>query len=561
MKDYHQIWEAYTSNSYITEVTDSRNIRQQLIQAYGLADETKATELINRWNKLEPYIDTDPETYGFPRNLRVNPKDIFAWSRVSKHNHESPEDAFYYIDSMLKLAAKASEQKARQKEREDDYTLIYPPPLPKDATPEQKQRAEVGVRVYEPHSEGASCKLGKGTKWCTAATKTENMFKKYINDGVKLYYIHTKHDGKFAVAVHSHTLSYEFFDESDHSIGRYDLDEILSDYEDRDGQPLSVSAIIPEAEDRPKNVLSAAGIRFARAASNGEPIEDETSKLLEVVKDIYDSDPETFQTVRFETIQPDTALLSQTADDEEVIGRGALQFFLDSEYNPPPGNSVTQHTNKRFISMLELWLEDVTDMIARGKDLEQIRQAAIAEIHHSSALSSAPAFSSGNITVGDVRWMGVSMYGLDELRRALQDNRIESYSKRWLKGPWTALHQIVVNTYAENPELAHKYDVVRELLHFTIRQNDGRYKEFEQVLLKELKERAYRAFGGKMPRNGEWSDLVEMWLEDNAGIFRINRFYNRLVAGVTGVSTEDKIINYLPYVSDLEDILNWSSPD
>lgn len=560
MKDDQLIWSAYTVGEYITEVTDSRNIRQQLIQAYGLADETKATELINRWNKLEPYIDTDPETYGFPRNMRINPKDIFAWSRVSKHNQDPPEDAFHALDDMLKIAAKVSDQKSRQKKDEDHYTLVYPPPLPKDATPEQKQKIEVGVRVYEPHSEGASCKLGRGTEWCTAATKSENMFNKYINDGVKLYYIHTRHDGKFAVAVHPATLRYEYFDENDHSMGRFDLDEILSDYEDRDGKPLSVAAVIPEASDRPQNVLTAAGIRFARAADSGGALEDETEKLMSVVRDIYEDNPEAFQTVRFDTIQPDTALLSQKVDGDDVVGRGALQFFLNGTYNPPPGNSVTQHTNKRFISHVELWLEDVVDMVARGKDLEQVRQAVISDLGHTGA-EDDPVFSSGNITVNDVRWMESSMYGLDEFRRALQEGRVDSYSKRWIKGPWTELHQIVVDAYAERPEMAHRYDLLRELLHFAIRQNNGRFKEFEQAVMKELVERARRAFGGAMPRKGKFDDIVEYWVEENSGLFKINRFYNRLVAGVTGVATEDKIINYLPYVSDLENILNWSPPD
>ena len=41
--------------------------------------------------------------------------------------------------------------------------------------------------LIKPKTEEASCILGHGTKWCTAASKSENMFHAYYDDGDELY--------------------------------------------------------------------------------------------------------------------------------------------------------------------------------------------------------------------------------------------------------------------------------------------------------------------------------------------------------------------------------------
>ena len=50
--------------------------------------------------------------------------------------------------------------------------------------------------VITPNTKEASCYFGKGTKWCTAATKSDNYFGSYNKKG-PLYIIMTKDDGKF----------------------------------------------------------------------------------------------------------------------------------------------------------------------------------------------------------------------------------------------------------------------------------------------------------------------------------------------------------------------------
>jgi len=48
------------------------------------------------------------------------------------------------------------------------------------------------VKVFVPYDEAASCFLGQGTKWCTAATRGNNMFNRYSKYG-KLYILLPKH--------------------------------------------------------------------------------------------------------------------------------------------------------------------------------------------------------------------------------------------------------------------------------------------------------------------------------------------------------------------------------
>jgi len=51
--------------------------------------------------------------------------------------------------------------------------------------------------IYIPKTEKASCYLGQGTKWCTAATKSQNLFNQF-NDKGNLYYIQIKGGRKYA---------------------------------------------------------------------------------------------------------------------------------------------------------------------------------------------------------------------------------------------------------------------------------------------------------------------------------------------------------------------------
>ena len=78
------------------------------------------------------------------------------------------------------------------------------------------------VTVYYPKTEEASCYYGQGTKWCTAATRGENMFEEYHNKG-PLYIIIGKDGDKYQLHVESSSL----MDASDEEV---DYKDVISKY-------------------------------------------------------------------------------------------------------------------------------------------------------------------------------------------------------------------------------------------------------------------------------------------------------------------------------------------
>ena len=68
--------------------------------------------------------------------------------------------------------------------------------------------------VWTPHTYEASCKLGRGTQWCTASTESDHYFRSYTKSG-KLYIIINKHNGE---KYQFHFESASFMDAEDESI-------------------------------------------------------------------------------------------------------------------------------------------------------------------------------------------------------------------------------------------------------------------------------------------------------------------------------------------------------
>lgn len=69
-------------------------------------------------------------------------------------------------------------------------------------------------KVYHPKTQEAACHLGKGTRWCTAATKGSNMFDRYNADG-PLYVIQPKTPAYNGEKYQVHFESWSLMDEKD----------------------------------------------------------------------------------------------------------------------------------------------------------------------------------------------------------------------------------------------------------------------------------------------------------------------------------------------------------
>ena len=76
--------------------------------------------------------------------------------------------------------------------------------------------------IWIPKTYAASCKLGRGSRWCTASTETSSYFDRYSKDG-NLYIILNKYNGKEKYQFH--TESDNYMDINDEEIDLFDLSE------------------------------------------------------------------------------------------------------------------------------------------------------------------------------------------------------------------------------------------------------------------------------------------------------------------------------------------------
>lgn len=132
-----------------------------------------------RWllkaQEQEPLEDIIPLVFAFEKNkVRLPIKDIFQYN--------SPGSLRQDIENLGQSKSKAKEEVARQL-KDNETTRL----------------GEFGDwMVVMPHTRESSCQWGKGTTWCTAATKSGNLFLNYVGrkkENIVLYYlINTKED-------------------------------------------------------------------------------------------------------------------------------------------------------------------------------------------------------------------------------------------------------------------------------------------------------------------------------------------------------------------------------
>ena len=268
----------------INEVKDSSANVAQMMKLYGY-DENEARETIKKWNKLTPYLPSghkhscyggdiekhspkdifaqglachkstnkgvkytgDPESYlkavqadnlkrgkdltamrikagALPADLEWDGSGVWDDDKVDSMVQKAVADPERYereridliqadarsaLERTIKTTERIIAQREEEKMRRDDYTIVYQNDM---------------VTVYEPHSMGASCKLGRDTRWCTAATQGDNQFSGYQQRGVRLFYFIPKDpewNEKMAVSFGGDN-GIQAFDSSDNEIGAND---------------------------------------------------------------------------------------------------------------------------------------------------------------------------------------------------------------------------------------------------------------------------------------------------------------------------------------------------
>jgi len=115
------------------------------------------------------------------------------------------------------------EVREQRKKAEKDYTVVL---------------KSSNLIIFKPNTVESSCRLGKGTKWCTTASGSANMFDHYNKQG-NLYYLSTRlptpHE-KIAIFVYdSPAEMFEAFDSTDSTIPSYELNSLIKGIVGRDG--------------------------------------------------------------------------------------------------------------------------------------------------------------------------------------------------------------------------------------------------------------------------------------------------------------------------------------
>ena len=101
----------------------------------------------------------------------------------------------------------------------------YPDPEEKESMPKGEAKEvykDANVRIISPKDKEAACYYGQGTRWCTAATKGQNLFDYYNKDGPMYILIPTKpqYNGeKYQI----HTASRQFMNQKDERVSPHKI--------------------------------------------------------------------------------------------------------------------------------------------------------------------------------------------------------------------------------------------------------------------------------------------------------------------------------------------------
>lgn len=225
----------------------------------SLLNEGLLTEITvnDAWSKFYsnkekfPVLNGDVELFNklndlYPKKGDNFNKGVFTWLYNLRKNNQLKDEDFYKAKEYLRLFDKFINK--IPKENRDLNALKSLPDLhdiisefigagdsePTSKSQELKQIKQKEIeRVYEddewkvmvPLTERASCLIGKGTQWCTAADNSDNYFDHYNKDG-KLYVVINKDsDTKYQL----HFESDQIMDEEDRPIsGTHFFEYILN---------------------------------------------------------------------------------------------------------------------------------------------------------------------------------------------------------------------------------------------------------------------------------------------------------------------------------------------
>lgn len=253
-----------------TDPSGDKKYAQWVIRCYlrghfRVEDIDRIKEQLERFDQLKPRLDPklrDIMQYKGPGEL---------YMKVIKPNAHVDATSQRQIDA------------AADKELKDQVRVVYKGPE---------------GAIYVPTTQEASCFLGRGTQWCTAASKSHNAFHDYNREG-PLYIVITP-DGR---KVQMHFPSGQFMDETDTEIPEFPDNDPGDDWGDdyEPSKPISLQdykwiAKVPEIakaattwgalwlfENPPEEVKKTAIRRFWK---NIYKIKNPSEELLQLAMDV-----------------------------------------------------------------------------------------------------------------------------------------------------------------------------------------------------------------------------------------------------------------------------------
>jgi hypothetical protein len=192
---------------------------------------------VNLFNKIEDL---------YPKNGNQHNKGYFMWIYKQLKNGLKEED-FYKVKEYLRLFVKFINRIDSNKRDISKYNTIQDlysvvkdfenneDDIATSKTSEIKKIKEEELdlvfsnsswSVYVPLTEKASCLIGKGTQWCTAAEKSNNMFDHYNGQGKLYVLINKDNNSKYQL----HFESNQLMDENDREVAAsYFFDYVAED--------------------------------------------------------------------------------------------------------------------------------------------------------------------------------------------------------------------------------------------------------------------------------------------------------------------------------------------
>ena len=445
----------------IAEVKDTKRNREEVARAYGLSDNmadhlalSRASELIDTWTKFEPMIDISNDYFGNVHSIsgnQYNPKDIYSWARVSKDLGEDKMEALQNLEAMIANLKRAKEYNEKHKDEEGDYDIIYD---------------NENATIYRPRSTGASCKLGRGTKWCTAATKGPNQFNSYVKDqGVTLFYVINKHpsgpvdqDNKWAVVMYPDGETFQVYDEQDKGIDWEAWEDIASNLGLPPGKGIYQKFMPPPIETLKFRIEQAMNSLTGRTRTEDDMVEWE--HMMGVMQAVEAVPVEELKAYRNATGNPDELFLMNVTDTS------SLRYFLAKEYNPPGSHNWGNQSFQEEIVRKFNRLTHLTKKADTGTDEEDVQD-----------MDKATDELSG-----------------DKARLYEIEGQFLHYIKTHMNGEWPELEKAVIKNLSTNMDISDEFGRAKEPMKYIdtwvrlIINNKGtRWPEFEKLVKDKIK--------------------------------------------------------------------------